>query len=117
LRQPVHADDLAAALVIAASRSDLAQTLLRLPGPDQLSFQQMVQRSLARMSPSPRLWRVPLPGLRALAARLGPRPGRLGRFAATLLRLYQDQCVPASDWGRLGLRPRPFDGSHSGDPG
>jgi nucleoside-diphosphate-sugar epimerase len=114
LRQPVHADDLAQALLAAAPRADLAQSVLRLPGPDALDYFQMVQRSLARLPQPPRLIRLPAPGLAALAAALAARPRRLGRAAAVLSRLYQDQCAPATDWRRLKLQPRAFDGDLCG---
>lgn len=105
LRQPVHARDLARALIAAAPRVDLAQRVLALPGPESLSFLQMVQRSLAAEGRSARLIPVPVPGLFRLAELLARLPGRAGNTAATLRRLYTNQLGTTEDWALLGIPP------------
>jgi uncharacterized protein YbjT (DUF2867 family) len=103
LRQPVHARDLARALVAAAPRADLAQRVLALPGPEALTFPQMVQRSLAASGRAARVIPVPAPGLFQLARLLARLPGRIGRTAATLRRLYTDQLGTSEDWALLDV--------------
>jgi nucleoside-diphosphate-sugar epimerase len=103
LRQPVHARDLARALIVAAPRADLAQRVLALPGPEALSFPQMVQRSLAASGRAARVIPVPVPGLFRLASQLARLRGRAGSTAATLRRLYTDQLGTTGDWALLGI--------------
>jgi nucleoside-diphosphate-sugar epimerase len=105
-RQPVHARDLAHALIVAAPRADLAQRVLALPGPEALTFPQMVQRSLAASGRAARVIPVPAPGLFQLARLLARLPGRIGSTAATLSRLYVDQLGTSEDWGLLDIPRR-----------
>lgn len=103
LRQPVHAADLARAVLAAAARPQLAQRVLALPGPEALSFPVMLQRSLAAEGRGSRLIPVPLPGLEWLAALLAGSRGRLGARAATVRRLYLDQLSASQGWDALGI--------------
>ncbi|MBS0192713.1 MAG: nucleoside-diphosphate sugar epimerase [Proteobacteria bacterium] len=61
LRQPVHADDLARAAFTLASRPDLHGRAYDLPGGETLAFDAMIARTLAALSPRPRLLRLPAP--------------------------------------------------------
>ncbi|WP_395787613.1 nucleoside-diphosphate sugar epimerase [Aquimonas sp.] len=108
LREPVHADDLAAALLAAADLRDLAPELLRLPGPERIGWIEMLRRSFSLEPSGPRLLTLPTPGLRWLAGRMATGVGRPARLAATIYRLHQDQCATSSDWALLGLAPRRF---------
>lgn len=103
LRQPVHAQDLARAVLAVAARPEFAQLRLSLPGPEALSFPVMLQRSLAGQAQAHGLLPVPLPGVFALGSLLARLPGRVGARSATLRRLYLDQLSPCDDWGRLGI--------------
>lgn len=108
LRQPVHADDLAAAMLCAAQREGWRDECLRLPGGETLRFDAMVQRVLALAEPRPRLLRVPTPPLHLLADTLAHGPSSLRRWSAPLLRSGQDLVFPLDDWRRLALQPRGF---------
>lgn len=103
LRQPVHAQDLARAVLAVAAQPAFAQQRLSLPGPEALSFPAMLQRSLAGQARAKGLLPVPLPGVFALGSLLARLPGRIGARSATLRRLYLDQLSPCDDWVRLGI--------------
>src|SRR3990167_3758479 len=89
LRQPVHVDDVAAAILgcLEVPAALTAGRSFDLPGGEVLAFDAMVRRTLERHAPGARV--LALPGfafrpLARLAARLGkgPAPGSLARMAA-----------------------------------
>lgn len=108
LRQPVHADDLAAAMLVAAKSPQLAGACLVLPGGERLRFDEMVSRTLATCVPQPRLLRLPGVPLVALARMMSKLPIALARRAAPLARSAGDLSVSDADWRQLGLEPRGF---------
>lgn len=108
LRQPVHADDLAAAMIAAAQMPEMADTCLVLPGGERLRFDEMVSRTLATCVPQPRLLRLPGVPLVALAWLMSKLPFSVARGAAPLARSAGDLLVSDADWQRLGLQPRGF---------
>lgn len=65
LRQPVHADDVAAALVAAMERTQTHDRAYDLPGGETLSYGEMAARVLACLQPPRRVWRLPVPLVRA----------------------------------------------------
>lgn len=100
LRQPVHADDVAAACVAALAGG--AGQVFELGGGERLSYAQMLERvhaSLGRPAIS-----LPLPiSLLRLAARLG------GRGRGMVQRLTQDLVADnRAAEAVIGYRPRPF---------
>ncbi|SDD97882.1 NAD-dependent epimerase/dehydratase family protein [Aquimonas voraii] len=103
LRQPVHAFDLARAVLAAAARPELAQQLLSLPGPEALTFRCMLQRSLELEGLARRLIPLPAPGLRCLLEMAARGRGRISARAAALLRLYDDQLGAPAGWAQLGI--------------
>lgn len=108
LRQPVHADDVARALLAAAARdwrNQAAAAPLQLPGPEALDFASMLRRSFACETPSPRLLCLPMPGLQRMARHLAAGSNRLGRAAAVAFRLHVDQLADIGDWHRLNIAP------------
>lgn len=107
-RAPVHADDLAAALLAAVDRPELAGACLTLPGGERLRFDEMVSRTLFTLSPSPRLFRLPFVPVALLARLLEHAPERWARSSAPLARSLLDLDPPSGDWRRLGLVPRGF---------
>lgn len=108
LRQPVHADDLAALCVALLTRAatSAAQDIVEVGGAERLSLASMLGR--VAQSQGARSIVLPLPrsSLRALgafAARLGLERG------ATAFRATADQCVGSdASWSALGLAPRGF---------
>ena len=110
LRQPVHVDDIAAAVLACLMAPEPVDADFDLPGGETLAFDAMVARTLERQAPRARLWRVPTwlfrMGLAFAGRRLPPAvstPGFLGR-------LNRNQVFDARPAQRLlGRSMRPFD--------
>jgi len=110
LRQPVHVDDIAAAVLACLAAPAPVDADIDLPGGETLAFDAMVARALERHAPRARIGRVPAwlfrIGLALAGRRLPPSvsaPGFLGR-------LNRDQVFDAGPAQRLLGRPmRPFD--------
>lgn len=102
LRQPVHADDIAAAVVAALDHPEAAGRIIPLGGGERLTAGEMfarVRRSLATST-------VPVPVPAALL-RLGRHA--VPRLRGPLTRLEADLIADNSDLQRLlGISPRPF---------
>jgi len=111
LRQPIHADDVAAAVLAALRSPGPVPGVFDLPGGETLPYDDMVARCLAVAAPGARLVRLPGPLFRlglALAGRRGPGPGVVARLDRPLV--YDGSPARAA----LGLafgpfRPRPED--------
>ena len=105
LRQPVHADDLAALCVALTQRNDPWPGVFEAGGGERLPLRDMLART-AR-SVDARAIRVPAPGV--MLASVARIAGWLGVDAAALSRARQDQCT-ADDavWRHCGIAPRPF---------
>lgn len=109
LRQPVHVDDVAAAVLacLDAPAAFSADRAYDLPGGEVLPFDAMLRRTLERHAPHSRVLLLPAFLFRALAwvaARLGKdlAPGSLSRLAA-------DQTADAAPAEMaFGYRPGPF---------
>jgi nucleoside-diphosphate-sugar epimerase len=102
LRQPVHADDLAAACVVAAHNVAANGWSFELGGGERLGFGAVLSRIRRGLGVATVPLPMPVSGLRA-AARLA---GRGGGFIA---RLDQDLVADNADAERiLGVRPRAF---------
>ncbi|MBO9716903.1 MAG: NAD-dependent epimerase/dehydratase family protein [Pseudoxanthomonas sp.] len=108
LRQPVHVDDLAAAMVAALARTTPGVRAYDLPGGETLAYREMVARVLAALRPPARL--LVLPGsLFALVARLARGLGVHDAGPAVLARMRADLVFDAGAARReLGYAPRPF---------
>jgi len=109
LRQPVHADDLAAAAVRALALPSTPEPRYDLPGGETLAYRAMVARVLDALEPRPRLLELPMPLLRAVlaAAHLVRRLPDVS--PATLARTRQDLAFdPAPASRDLAWQPRPF---------
>ena len=107
-RQPVHADDLAAAMQACAGRADLAGRILTLPGGETVAYREMVQRQLDASVPGRRVWPVPGALLKPLLAIASILSSRARRIAAQLARAERDVVFPCDDWRELQLTPRAF---------
>jgi nucleoside-diphosphate-sugar epimerase len=107
LRQPVHVDDVAGAVLDCLRRPGTAGRAFDLPGGERLPFDRMVRRALDAHAPRARVLRLP-PVLFGLLRRLPgvggavPEPGAIARLA-------QDQVAdPGPAVAAWGYAPRPF---------
>ncbi len=105
LRQPVHADDLAALCIALTQRNDPLPGVFEAGGGERLPLRDMLART-AR-SVDARAIRVPAPGV--MLASVARIAGWFGVDAAALSRARQDQCtVDDAVWRNCGIAPRPF---------
>lgn len=96
LRQPVHVDDVAAAVLACLDKPlGSAGKSFDLPGRETMSFEAMVRRTLAARAPGARLLRLP-PFLFAVAAWLVGLSGRPAPGRGTRARVALDQLADPS---------------------
>ncbi|MFZ7096798.1 NAD-dependent epimerase/dehydratase family protein [Luteimonas dalianensis] len=109
LRQPVHVDDLATAAAAAVDSVATHGRGYALPGGETLPYREMVARTLAVLSPRPRLVELPGPVFR-LALAAARATGRLqGLPAGAVARMGEDLVFDAGPAKRdFGYAPRPF---------
>lgn len=109
LRQPVHAQDLAAAAHAVIDVPASAGQAYALPGGETLRYDQMVQRLLRAMQPAPHLIRLPTPLFRG-AVVLARRLRKVDGLSDTVLaRLRQDLVFDATAARRdFAYAPRVF---------
>lgn len=106
LRQPVHADDVAAACV-AALDHDAPRPIYAISGGEVLSFRDLVVRTCLAHDRTPRLIHLPF-GVWQFAAAVGRLLG-LGFTAGTAARMDADlSCEHTDATQDLGFQPRPF---------
>lgn len=108
LRQPVHADDVAAACA-AAVTAGLPAPAYALSGPAPLPFRELVARIFTRLGLPPRMPSFPAPAFRAaLAVAHAVGAGR-SVSSGMLDRMNEDLSCGHEPAARdLGFRPRPF---------
>ena len=109
VRQPIHADDVAAACLAALKSPAAASRAYNISGAETLSYREMVRRVFLAVHCKPRMVAVPLTAFRlALAClRLFPRYRQWSIGMAERMNL--DQAFDHSDAVRdLGFSPRPF---------
>lgn len=108
LRQPLHADDLAAACVTALDAPS-PRPYYEVGGGEALPYREMVSRVFVAVGRRPRFVRVPRVLLRASLPMLAILPGFRGVSAAAFDRmdepLVADNAAAVAD---LGFAPRPF---------
>ena len=110
LRQPAHADDLAAACAAAFDCPASFNRAYNLSGGETLAYRQMVERIFARLGKTPRILSIPLPVFQALmkAASLLPRYRYFSPEMAR--RINQDLCFDHAEAARdFGYAPRGFE--------
>ena len=110
LRQPVHVDDVVAALGAALVHQGAQGGAINLGGGEVLPYREMVQRIFIAQKKTPRLLTVPLVifSLVLFVAHLFPRYRKLR--ASMAARMAQDMVFDnAEAESVLGIRPRPFD--------
>lgn len=107
LRQPVHADDVAAAVIAAAHADRARNRAYDLPGGETLTYRALVERVLAAASPPRRTLTLPWPSTAVVAASL--RAVGKPALAAIVARMADDLAFDAAEAMRdLGYAPRPF---------
>ena len=107
LRQPVHADDVASALLACIDARGTFDRAYDLPGGETLAYDAMVARLLATLPAKPRL--VRLPDALFAAGAVVARPFVPGATPAVLARLRDDLVFDDSDAARdFGYAPRAF---------
>lgn len=107
LRQPVHVDDVATAILDCIDAPGASSQAFDLPGGEVLDFDAMVRRTVERHAPDAWVVTVPTFAVRLVAA-LASLLGRRSRFGS-LARLSRDQSADASRAQRaFGYRPGPF---------
>lgn len=109
LRQPVHADDLAAACVAALQCPATCNRAYNLPGGQALSYRRMVEAVFRAGGRTPRFVSLPLPLWRAAMSALAllPRAPRVGLEMA--VRMNADMVFDFEEARRdFGYAPRPF---------
>lgn len=107
-RQPIHADDVAQAMVAALDAPGAVDVLLGLPGGETLTYRAMVRRIFAGLGRRPVLLYLPL-GPARIGFRMWLTVTGAGYSLASLERMNMDLTLdptPAQDI--LGLTCRPF---------
>ena len=108
LRQPVHADDLAAAAVACLDNPVAKGQAFDLPGGETLTFREMVKRVFFAMGRNPLI--IPVPQF--LVARSTTRLAKIfpkGYSPSLLSRMNEDHCFNATTAAQaIGYRPRPL---------
>jgi nucleoside-diphosphate-sugar epimerase len=110
LVQPVHVDDMLAALASALLRPEAPGPPIVVAGPAPITYAAMVRACAAALGRRAFILPLPLPVLTAAAGLLLRLRVRLPFDAAELRRATEDKCFDVSDMERrLGVRPRDFE--------
>lgn len=109
LRQPIHAEDVAAACVAALQAPGAANRAYNLSGGETLAYREMVARVFAALCRPARLVTVPLWAFRLAVAVLRRLPRYRHWSAAMAERMNRDLVFDNTDAARdLGFKPRGF---------
>ena len=109
LRQPVHAQDLAAACVAALNRPDTVNRAFNLGGGETLRYREMVERIFRSLGRRPRILSIPLPLFRVALAGLKLVPRYRHLTGAMLERMNRDLSFDTSEAAEaFGYAPRGF---------
>lgn len=109
LRQPIHAEDVAAACVAALQTPDAANRAYNLSGAETLAYRAMVARVFAALGRPVRLVTVPLWTFRLAVAMLRRLPRYRHWSAAMAERMNRDLVFDHADAARdFGFKPRGF---------
>jgi len=103
MRQPVHADDIAQAVLAALQRDAAAGQTLQIGGGERLDYQRMFQRVHASIGTATVPLYLPRAALRLLAAAVPRARGPVSRLEQDLV---ADNTALTT---LLGVRPRPFE--------
>lgn len=109
LRQPVHAEDLAQAALLAMESAAAANQAYNLSGGETLTYQEMVRRIFQKLGRRPAFIPVPLLCLRFMMAVLRLIPGYRHLSQSMVNRLVEDLCFDHSAATQdFGYRPGRF---------
>ena len=109
LRQPIHAEDVAAACVAALNAPAAANRAYNISGGETLPYREMVRRVFAAIQRRPRLVTIPLGVFKMAVACLRVFPRYRHWSAAMAERMNRDLVFDHADAARdLGFSPRPF---------
>ena len=109
LRQPIHAEDVAAACVAALQTPGAANRAYNLSGGETLAYREMVARVFAALGRPARLMTVPLWAFRLAVAMLRRLPRYRHWSAAMAERMNRDLVFDHAEAARdLGFKPRGF---------
>ena len=109
LRQPIHAEDVAAACVAALQAPNAANRAYNISGGETLTYRDMVARVFAALGRQVRLVTVPLWAFRLAVAMLRRLPRYRHWSAAMAERMNRDLVFDHADAARdLGFKPRGF---------
>lgn len=109
LRQPIHAEDVAAACVAALQAPDAANRAYNISGGETLSYRDMVARVFAALGRPARLVTVPLWAFRLAVAMLRRLPRYRHWSAAMAERMNRDLVFDHAEAARdFGFKPRGF---------
>jgi nucleoside-diphosphate-sugar epimerase len=108
-RQPVHADDLAAACVTLLERDRAGGRAYDVAGGETLTYREMALRVAGAVTPAPRVLRLPVPLARA-ALSLASRFRRFGHLSPEAARRMDEDLVFDDSAARaaFGWSPRAF---------
>jgi nucleoside-diphosphate-sugar epimerase len=110
LRQPIHAEDAAAACVSALQAPGAANRAYNISGGETLSYREMVIRVFDALGRRPRLLTVPLWVFRLAVSMLRRLPRYRQWSAAMVERMNSDLVFDHADATRdLGFKPRAFE--------
>jgi nucleoside-diphosphate-sugar epimerase len=108
-RQPVHADDLAAACLAALDRPAARNRAYNLSGGQELTYREMVEIIFHAQGRAPRIVRLPLPLWRAALQLVGLWTSGRGIGVEMVARMNTDMLFDHGDAQRdFGFAPRPF---------
>lgn len=109
LRQPIHAEDVAAACVSALKVPDAANRAYNISGGETLSYRDMVARIFTALGRRPRVLTVPLWAFRLAVTMLRRLPRYRQWSAAMAERMNRDLVFDHTEAARdLGYKPRGF---------
>ncbi|EDN67011.1 NAD-dependent epimerase/dehydratase [Beggiatoa sp. PS] len=115
LRQPVHADDLAAACIQASLSPVTLNKAYNLSGGQTLSYRDMVKSIFCHLGKKPRIISIPLPILKLIVLMFQRLPQYAHLSTAMITRMNQDLCFDHNEaYQDFGYIPRTFSDNDMG---
>ncbi|HDN26161.1 MAG TPA: NAD-dependent epimerase/dehydratase family protein [Thioploca sp.] len=115
LRQPVYADDLAAACVQACQFSATVNKAYNLSGGQMLSYRDMVEAIFHHLGKKPRIMSIPLPIFKLMTRCISWLPAFAHLSTAMITRMNQDLCFEhTAAYHDFGYSPRTFSNNEMG---